>query len=165
MRKKKVKFFNEFSKMELSKSKLSKDSSLYQTRFGLAYPVPSFQERLASANAANVVTINDNEKQTANQTEKNSTTSESSGDVQTAKSRMKWNYGQTTTLIHFWKNNIQFLESPISINIWAEIKLKTHKQRPGKTTTKFKANLRTLRYAYKKAKDNWDSTYHMLFLQ
>ena len=135
MRKKKVKFFNEFSKMELSKSKLSKDSSLYQVRFGLAYPVPSFQEWLASTNVANVVTTNDNEKQTANQTEKKFTTSESSGDAQTTKSRMKWNYGETSTLIHFWKNSIQFLESPISINIWAEIKLKTDKQRPAKTTT------------------------------
>ena len=34
----------------------------YQARFGLAYPVPSFEESLASANAANVVTTNDNKK-------------------------------------------------------------------------------------------------------
>ena len=133
MRKKKVKFFNEFWKMELSKSKLSKDSSLYQARFGLAYPVPSFQEWLASTNVANAVTTNDNEKQTAKKNKKKFTASESSGDAQTTKSRMKWNYGETSTLIHFWKNNIQFLESPISINIWAEIKLKTDKQRPAKT--------------------------------
>ena len=54
-----------------------------QARFGLGYPVLSFQEWLASTNAANVVTTNDNEKQTANQTEKDSTTSESSDDVKT----------------------------------------------------------------------------------
>ena len=47
-----------------------------QSRFGLAYPVLSFQEWLASTNAANVVTTNDNFK-------KNSTTSESSDDVKT----------------------------------------------------------------------------------
>ena len=45
---------------------------------------------------------------------------------------MKWNYGQTSTLIHFWKNDIDNIESPISNNIWAEIKLKVDKQVPTK---------------------------------
>ena len=45
-----------------------------------------------------MVTTNGNEKQTANQTEKNPTTSESSDDIKRTKSRMKWNYGQTSTL-------------------------------------------------------------------
>ena len=88
-----------------------------------------------------VVTTNENEKQTANHNEKSSTTSESSDDVQTIKSRMKWNYGQTSTLIHFWKNNINNIESPISNNIWAEINLKVDKQGPAKKIKQCKANL------------------------
>ena len=56
--------------------------------FGLAYPILSFQEWLASTNAAIVVT-NGNEKQTVNETEKNRTTSKKSDEVQTTKSRMK----------------------------------------------------------------------------
>ena len=96
-------------------------------------------------------------RKTANQTEKNRTTSESSDDVQTTKSRIKWNYGQTSTLINFWKSNIDnidYIESPISNNIWAKIKLKVDKQGPTKTIKQCKASLRTLKDAYKKAKDN-----------
>ena len=133
MRKKRVNFFNEFSKMDNVYFNYQKTVAYYQTRFGLAYPVPSFQGWLASTNAANVVTTNDNEKQTANQTEKNFTTSESFHEVQTTKSRMKWNYGQTSALIHFWKNNINNVESPMSNNIWAKTKLKVDKQGPTKT--------------------------------
>ena len=36
---------------------------------------------------------------------------------------MEWNYEQTSALIHFWKSNIDNMESPISNNIWAELKL------------------------------------------
>ena len=96
---------------------------------------------LASTNAANVVTANDNEKQTANQSEKNPTTSESSDDVQTTKSRMKWNYGQTSTLKHFWKDNIDNIESPISNNSWTEIKLKVDKKDQQKQSTNVKLSL------------------------
>ena len=139
MRKKRVNFFNEFSKMDNVYFNYQKTVAYYQTRFGLAYPVPSFQGWLASTNAANVVTTNDNEKQTANQTEKNSTASESFDEVQTTKSRMKWDYGQTSTLIHFWKSNINNTESTISNNIWAKTKLKVDKQGPTKTIKQRKA--------------------------
>ena len=122
----------------------------YQARFGVAYPVPFFHRWLVPTNAANVITTNDNEKQTVNQTAKNFTNSESFDEVQTTKSRIKWNYGQTSTLIHFWKNNIDNIESPISNNIWAEIKLKVDKQRPTKTIKQCKAKLRLLKDAYKK---------------
>ena len=71
---------------------------------------------------------------------------------------MKWDYAQTSTLIHFWKNNIDKIESPISNNIWAKIKLKVDKQGPTKTIKQCKAKLRTLKDAYKKAKDNNSKT-------
>ena len=45
----------------------------------------------------------------------------------TAKRSMEWNYEQTSTLIHFWKSNIDNMESPISNNIWAELKLRALK--------------------------------------
>ena len=101
MRKKRVKFFNEFSKIGNVYFNYQKTVAYYQAVLGLAYRVLFFKEWLASTNAANVVTTNHNEKQTVNQTEKNST----------SESRMKWNYGQTSTLIHFWKNNIDNIES------------------------------------------------------
>ena len=66
---------------------------------------------------------------------------------------MKWNYGQTSTLKHFWKDNIDNIESPISNNSWTEIKLKVDKQGPTKTVKQCKAKLRTLKDAYKKSKD------------
>ena len=79
----------------------------YQARPGLSYPVLSFQESVGSINVAYVITANVNKKHTVDQTAINSTTSESSDDVQTPKSsRIKWNYGQTSPLIHFWKKNI-----------------------------------------------------------
>ena len=74
--------------------------------------------------------------------------------LQTTKSRMKWNYGQTSTLIYFWNNNIGNIESLISNNIWDEIKLKVEQQGPTKTKKQCKANLRALKNAYKKAEDN-----------
>ena len=42
----------------------------FQARFGLAYPVPSFQKWLASTNSANVVNTNNKQQRTADQTEK-----------------------------------------------------------------------------------------------
>ena len=129
-----MKFFNEFSKTNNFYFNYQKTVAYYQARFGVAYPVPFFQECLVSTNAA-VLTTNDNEKQTVNQTEKNFTTSESFDEVHTPKSRMKWNYGQTSTLIHFWKSSIDNIESPISNNIWAEIKL-TDKDQQKRLTNK-----------------------------
>ena len=152
MRKKRVKFFNEFSKMDNIYFNYQKTVASYQARFGSAYPVPFFQEWLASTNAANVITTNDNGKQTVNQTEKNSTTSEGFDEVLTTESRMKWNCKQTSTLIQFWKNNIDNIESPISNNIWAEVKLKVHKQGPTKTIKQCKAKLRTLKVPIKRLK-------------
>ena len=89
MRKKRVKFFNEFSKLDNVYFNYQKTVAYYQAILGLAYQVLFVQEWLASTNVANVVTTNDNEKQTVNQTEKNSTTSENFDEVQTTKSRMK----------------------------------------------------------------------------
>lgn len=49
---------------------------------------------------------------------KNPTTSGSSDDAQTTKSsRMEWNYGHTSALVHFWNSNIDNTESLISNNI------------------------------------------------
>ena len=96
---------------------LSTIVTYYQARTDLAYPVPPFQWWLASTNAATVTATNVNEKCTVNQSENNPTTSESSDDAQTTKTRMKWNYGETSTLILFWKNNIGAIESPISNNV------------------------------------------------
>ena len=67
---------------------------------------------------------------------------------------MKWNYEQTSTLIPFWKNNMDNIKSPISNNICAEIKLKVDQQGPTKTIKQCKTKLITLKDTYKKAKDN-----------
>ena len=124
----------------------------YRARLGLAYPVIFFPVILlsASTNAANVMITNVNEKRTVDQTEKNPTTSENSDDVQTNESRMKWNYKQISTLIPFLKNNIDNIESPISNNIWEELKLQVDQQGPTKTIKQCKAKLRTLKDPYKK---------------
>ena len=53
-------------------------------------------------------------------------------DVQITKSRLKWNFEKTSMLIHFWENNIDNIEYPISNNIWAKIKLKADKKGPTK---------------------------------
>ena len=42
----------------------------------------------------------------------------------------------------FWKNNIDNVESPISNNIWVEIKLKVEQQGPTKINKQCKAYLR-----------------------
>ena len=91
----------------------------HQVRFGLAYTqFHYFQGWLASTNAANVITTNFNEKHTVSQTEKNPTTSGSSDNAQTTKSsRMEWNYGHASALVHFWSSNIDNTESLISNNI------------------------------------------------
>ena len=47
--------------------------------------------------------------------------------VQATKTRIRWNYGQKFTLFHFWKNDIDNIESPISNNIWAKLKLQNDK--------------------------------------
>ena len=52
-------------------------------------------------NAVNVITTNIDEKRTVDQNKKNPTTSESFDDAQTTKSRMKWNYGQTSIFDSF----------------------------------------------------------------
>ena len=124
----------------------------YRARLGLAYPVIFSPVILlsASTNAANVMITNVNEKRTVDQTEKNPTTSENSDDVQTNESRMKWNYKQISTLIPFLKNNTDNIESPISNNIWEELKLQVDQQGPTKTIKQCKAKLRTLKDPYKK---------------
>ena len=48
------------------------------------------------------------------------------------------------------KNNIDNIESPISNNIWAELKLQVDQQGPTKTIKQCKAKLRTLKDPYKK---------------
>ena len=52
-------------------------------------------------NVANVITTNINEKRIVDQTKTNPTTPESSDDAKTTKSRMKWNYGQTSIFDSF----------------------------------------------------------------
>ena len=47
-------------------------------------------------------------------------------------------------LIHFWKNNIDNIESSILKNIWAELKLQVDQQVPTKPIRHCKAKLRTL---------------------
>ena len=45
-----------------------KTVAYFQARFGLVYPVPSFQKWLASTNSANVVNTNNKQQRTADQT-------------------------------------------------------------------------------------------------
>ena len=74
--------------------------------------------------------------------------------VQATKTRIKWNYEQKSTFFHFWKNDIDNVESPFSNNIRAELKLQNDKQEPTKAMKQSKSKLRTLKDAYKKAKYN-----------
>ena len=73
--------------------------------------------------------------------------------VQATETGTKWNYGQKSKFFHFWKNEIDNnIESFISNNIRAELKLQNDKQEPTKAIKQSKTKLRKLKDAYKKAK-------------
>ena len=74
--------------------------------------------------------------------------------VQATETGIKWNYGQKSTFFHFWKNDMDNIESFISNNIRAELKLQNDKQEPTKAIKQSKTKLRTLKDAYKKTKYN-----------
>lgn len=70
------------------------------------------------------------------------------------KKREKWNNAQTAILIQMWAENIDKIESATSQSTWVKIKEAVDKRGSGKSLKQCKAKLRTLKDAYKKAKDN-----------
>ena len=75
-------------------------------------------------------------------------------DEQVKSSQTRWSKQQATALIGSWKEHFDEIESFKAPHAWIEIKNKVNEHGMDKSISRCKNKLKTMKDAYKKAKDN-----------
>ena len=146
----------------------------YKSRYGITFPVPTFEQWLQQQQQQQQqkpVLSYEEWCQTENLVEphqpsppqhvlrqtavpKNNSEDTSPVDEQVKSSRTRWSKQQTTALIGSWVEHFDEIESFKAPHAWVEIKNKVNEHGTDKSVSQCKNKLKTMKDAYKKAKDN-----------
>lgn len=141
----------------------------YKARYGIAFPVPTFEEWLKQQGITYHASqqpphpphqyISTSSPHIPQVHQISKPQSDESVDEQVAMivvkaSRSKWSKQQTSALIETWKENFEEIQSFKAPHAWTKIKNKIDEHGTVKTVDQIKNKLKTLKDAYKKAKDN-----------
>ena len=137
----------------------------YKARYGITFQVPTYEQWLQQQQPQQQFLSYEEWCQTQNFVEEERLSPSQNllrqpavdttpVDEQVKSSRTRWSKQQATALIGSWKEHFDEIESFKAPHAWIEIKNKVNEHGMDKSISRCKNKLKTMKDAYKKAKDN-----------